>query len=174
MIALQTTAFVLLLASSLAGTPTVARQARRPADQDAEPQRLCRAASQRRARAEGRDHHRGDGVHRGRGHGLLADLPRVRRRDVEARRRARRADRRVRAQLLDTLTDEVADKLAGEGARPRGAAPGGQGQVLRAGQEGAVAADGAALPAGRAPVAAAHRPADLGVASDRQVTGAQT
>ncbi len=68
---------------------------------NAQSHRVRRVASQRCARGEGRDPHRGHGVHRGRGRGVLADLSRVRRGDVEARRRARRADRRLREQLLD-------------------------------------------------------------------------
>ena len=47
-----------------------------------------------------------------------------------------------------------------QGDRAGGAAAGGQGEVLRARQGGAVAAHGPALPAGRASAAAADRPAD--------------
>ena len=74
------------------------------------------------------------------------------------------------ARSYSTLTDAVADSARDPGARPGGAAAGGQGEVLRAVREGAVAAHRAAVPAGRAPAAADHRSADLGRAAHRQVT----
>ena len=46
-------------------------------------------------------------------------------------------------------------------------APGREGEVLREGEDGALAADGAALPPGRAPAAAADRSADLRRAAGR-------
>ena len=75
------------------------------------------------------------------------------------------------ASNYSSLTDAIAEKLADQGARPGGAAAGPEGEVLRSRQDSAVAAHGAAFPAGRASVAAADRPANLGLASHRQVTG---
>ena len=61
------------------------------------------------------------------------------------------------------MTDAMPQTLAGQGARPRGSATGrSRPSAYERVQEGAVAADRSALPAGRAPAAAADRSADLG------------
>ena len=77
------------------------------------------------------------------------------------------ADERVRM-IRDYAADFYdADRRAGRqpgghGPRPRSPEERGQSEVLRAGEDRALPADGAAISPGRAPVAVAHRPADRG------------
>ena len=68
---------------------------------------------------------------------------------------------------FETITDRDRREARRQGARPRDAAAGRQGGVLRPRQEGVVAAYGPPLPAGRASAPAADRPADRGLASHR-------
>ena len=69
------------------------------------------------------------------------------------------------------MTDEVADKLATKALDLEARRQAVKAQVRRPGQESAVPEDGGALAAGRAPIAAAHRSADLGGASGRPSDG---
>src|SRR3954467_1777585 len=69
-------------------------------DERAQSSRLRRAAAERRANPEGRDPYGGGRLHGSGRQGVLADLPRVRCRNVEAGRRARRTDRRLLEALL--------------------------------------------------------------------------
>ena len=73
------------------------------------------------------------------------------------------------ARSYSQMTDAIADTARRQGARPRGTATGTQGEVPRPRQESAVAANGPAVSAGRAPAAADHRPASRGGAPNRQV-----
>ena len=140
---------------------------RNPRSSISAPMRSCCDAT---SRPEDRDPLAGHGIHRGRGHGVLADLSRIRRRDGPARRRSAWRLIADYARQFTQITETAAAATGRQGGRARSQAPGRQGRVLRACQEGAVASNRAALPAGRAAAAADHRPPDLGGAADRRVT----
>ena len=77
------------------------------------------------------------------------------------------------ARNYSNLTDAMADKLAGQALDLEARRQALKAKYLRSPQDGAVAAHGPALFAGRASTAAADRSPDLGRASHREVTGDQ-
>ena len=139
---------------------------------DDQSDRVRRVASQRCARGEGRHPHRSDGVYGGRGQGLLADLSRVRR--GRCRSLATSVSRLIddyREPLFATSPTRWPTRSGRKAIDLESRTPGLSRPVFRSRQEGVVTSNGVALPAGRASVAADHRPADFDGASDRQVTG---
>ena len=68
------------------------------------------------------------------------------------------------------LTDAVAEKLAGKALDLEARRQAVKAKFFEQFKTALVAADGPALPAGRAPVVTADRPADLGLPAHRQVT----
>ena len=164
----RTAATLVLLAMSGLGTSGQTSQAPQPVDaRRAETQnrsisprmRSCSAATcaRRRWRSSPRSWTSPRPRTRPSGRSIASTRRRWRRSATSASRSSREY-----ARSYSTMTDAVAQTLGDPRARSGSEAARGEGEVLRAVRQGAVAAHEPAVPAGRAPAAAADRSADLG------------